>query len=86
MKFRPITIIKYHNSGDEVLQDIAIGSGGLGSNPAPVKLETVPPTARHRCDVSLGCVVHALSPEIGLATRYTISCNTASLQQLFSVS
>ena len=36
-----------------VLNDIAIGAGGIRSIPGPVKSDTMSPTARHCCDVSL---------------------------------
>ena len=36
-----------------MIKDIAIGAEGLDFDSLPVKLETVLPTAHHRCDVSL---------------------------------
>ena len=41
------------NRGWLSCQAHAIGAGGLASIPGPVKSDTVSPTARHRCNVTL---------------------------------
>ena len=62
------------------VEGIAIGAGGLGSLPRPVRSVAVTPTSRHRCDVSL---IRAVLPrrwvvEMGPAIRYTLWRYTAS--------
>ena len=47
------------------VNDNPFGVGGLGSIPWPVKLDTVSPTARHRCDVFWSCVAQAQSRRDG---------------------
>ena len=41
----------FTKNNDVVVEDIALGTLGLGSIPGPVKMETVLPKARHCCDV-----------------------------------
>ena len=43
----------HDRSGGGVIQDIALGRKVLSSVPGPIKRDTLSPTARHRCDVSV---------------------------------
>ena len=53
----------------------------LGPNLGPIKLDSVLPTARHRCSISLkGTVLpRCNNAKMGPQTRYTHWCNTASI-------
>ena len=53
-----------------------------GLIPGPVKLDTLSPTARHRCDVLRSCVVQVLTARMSPATHYTLPRNTARIMKI----
>ena len=65
--------------------DIASGTGGLGSIPGPVKSDTVSSTARHCYDISSkfeAVSFRRSAAKMGPATRYMLGRNTASMTKI----